>query len=296
MNIIFTLASVTQLIAIVFLLWVAVENSRSFTLSKNSEWVMQNLEFKETFKNIPPTFILLAFGLVLISTIFYLATGAVEMAWVVKNSGIIAVLLIGVGFNSLKEKKIASRIPEQTVRTATLQKRKIEHYVPKFLKILSISSAGIVVVFNVVSYLFAKITVAAFTFDMLFALFVFGICFGTITYMVRKKEPHIKELQPMSRENISENYRTFSVRIMVGALLVFSILLLIFTAVQWGNSTLFITPAVSNVYSWFGETVPRALLSKYLWDAILSLLSAGLFVYMGSHKSLQDYRSSKLFS
>jgi hypothetical protein len=86
MSIVFALSSVAQLVAIAFLLWVAIENSRAFTLSKNSEWLQGNPEFKEKFKKCSPAFILISFGTVLLATLFNVLNNSVQRQLLLRSN------------------------------------------------------------------------------------------------------------------------------------------------------------------------------------------------------------------
>ncbi len=296
MNILYTVAAVVQIIALWYLLQVAFENSRSFTLSKNSKWVSKNSDFLEKYRKPSGAFILIVLGALLSAVIFYLQTDALDMAWSVKNGGIIMSLFPLIIYALFKEKKIGSAIPDKTVRGASLQQRTFGDYIPKPVQILAISITVLTIALPIISFGMEKISISAMVFDLLFALFGYGVCYGTIINTIRKKEPHPSELKPFTTEDITENYRSFSVRLMIGAVFVFSLLSIAFVVAQWSGQTLIVTPAVSKVYGWFGETVPDALVSKYRWDAIISLLSSVLFMGMALSKPLQNYRSTKLYA
>ncbi len=296
MNIFYTVATVVQIIALWYLLQVAFENSRSFTLSKNSKWVSKNSDFLDKYRKPSGAFILITLGALLSAVIFYLQTDALDMAWSVKNGGILLSLFPLIIYSLIKEKKIGSGIPDKTVRVATLQQRTLSDYIPKPVQIMTIIVTILTVALPIISFGIQKISISAMVFDLLFALFGYGVCYGTVIHTLNKKEPHPSELKPFTTEDITENYRSFSIRIMIGAAFVFSLLSIAFIVAQWSGQTLILTPAVSKVYGWFGETVPDALVSKYRWDAIISLLSSVLFIGMALSKPLQNYRSTKLYA
>lgn len=294
MTLLYAFVSVVQFFAIAYLLMVALENFRAYTLMQNSEWLLKNSDFVSKYRKPSGLLIFLTYGVVL-AGFFSFIGNSLETAWIVKNGGILIALLVLTTIHTYREKMLEKQIPSSTIRIAVLEKRTIDSYVSKFHVRSAIAAPVALVMFILLSFSVGRISLSELTFDLLFASLVYGIAWGTIIHVVKKKEPHSKDLEKFSSESIIVNYRTFSVKLMIGAVFVFTLFMLIFTAVQWSDKVLFITPLYLKVYSWFGDTVPDVLISKYLWDVIVSLFSSFLFFYMGFHKSFQSYRSSKLF-
>lgn len=291
----YAVITVAQYAAIGYLLFIALENSRAYTLSKNSEWLIDNKEFLNRYKSNSAIFLVLSFALAA-GTVFYaLAVHSTELAWGVKNGAVFLILAIGSAFYSAKERKIAQEIPQPAIRIASLNKRNISSFIPKQVQITAVLFTAVTLLFILISAFTGKISLAELTFNLLFASLLYGICYVTIFHTVQKREPHPDELKPFSSEAIVVNYRTLSVQILTGAIFVCSILLIAFAAVQWGDKSLIITPIIQKCYGWFGETVPMELISKYEWDMGVSLLSCLLFISMGRSRTLQNYRSSKLY-
>ncbi len=295
MNIFYTIASIIQFIAIWYLLQVSYENSRSFTLAKNSKWVSHNSAFLNKHRKPSGIALLLTLGALLSIVIFYLQTNALDIAWTVKNGGILIATIALSFYGFVKEKKIKNDIPAKTVRIATLQQRTLGDYIPKQVQILSVVVAVVMLTLPIISFGLQKITISAMVFDLLFALFGYVLCFGTIINTVRKKEPHQSELKPFTTEEITVHHRAFSIRIMTVILFLYSLVIAAFIVTQWSGLTFIVTPAISNVYGWFGETVPDALLSKYHWDMVVSFCTSFLIIGAAKSKSLQNYRSTKLY-
>ncbi len=269
-----TIISVLQLAAMTAAVVASLQVNRKQTLSKNFEWVISNPQFARRYSD-PPLWPLFIAAFIVVAAVLYVtltASGTV-LLWT-KTGGIFGAMAVLVPLYYFLEKKIGDQIPLRENRSASFEKRRVSHYVPRqqlwFANSTTIAALSAFAVLLIAD----KISVGMCITYLINGIILYGILYGSMLLAVNEKTPHHIDTAIVTKEHVSENYRIFSVRLMTIVIMFISALMLTIAG-----------------FMWYGYILAD---SPFQLDMILSFLSIPLFLYIARCKAIRDIVTVKI--
>jgi hypothetical protein len=214
-----------------------------------------------------------------------------------KYEGIgLAVVGLTGAYYLIDNKQLSAKIPLRKERTASLTRRTLESYVRPSL-VLSVKAGALFVgVAIVVSFFIHRITLATLLYDMLFAGFTYFVIWAGIQLGLKEKIPHQNDISQVTKINVGENYRSFSMNLLIGMLFFITILTLFILGLQWFGLDIMHDGTKDALHRLLGEPVPvcRPVFNLLQWDIIYSILSTVLFIWIAKCRPFRDILSIKI--
>jgi hypothetical protein len=292
----FTILSFIQIAALLYLGIASIRINRMQTLSKNFEWVIQNRTFIEKY-HYPILWPLFVSAVVI---------GGIMIAGLLKQSsdlllwekyiGILSAFGITTVLYYIIEKRVSSKIPLRKERSASLVKRTLGYYVHPALVTISKGATLLVIGAEIAMLLFHGISRATLLIDLTNALFAYSMLFGGIYWALIEKIPHGNDISTVTKINVGENYRKFSLNLLSGMIVVVSLLFLFQLVLQWNGFDIAISSLKGPLSIFFGETSQqyKPIFTLFQWDMISSGLSIPLFIYIAHCKPFRDILAIKI--
>jgi hypothetical protein len=288
--------SCLQLAALLYLARASIRINRLQTLAKNLDWVAQNREFAE--KNGEPVYWpLIAAGIALFGTVIAgVLMGSMTFLINGKYAGIFGATAVLFGAYYLIDKQLAAKIPLRKERTASLARRTLESYVHPSLILGAKIGALFVACAIIASFFIHKITLATLVYDMLVAGLCYCIIGAGIQWGLKEEIPHQNDISQVTKINVGENYRYFSMNLLIGILFFITLFTLFLLGLQWFGFDIMHDRTKDALHRLLGEPVPvfRPVFTLQQWDIIYSVLSGLLFVVIAKSKPFRDILSIKI--
>jgi hypothetical protein len=291
-----TILSCLQIAALLYLAKGSIRINRLQTLAKNLDWVAQNKEFAE--KNGEPVYWpLIAIGIALYGIIVAsVLMGSMPFLINGKYTGIFGAVAILVGAYYLIDKQLSAKIPLRKERTASLTRRTLASYVHPSLILSAKIGALFAILAIIASFFIHKITLATLFYDTLIAGLCYCIIWAGIQWGLKEKIPHQNDISQVTKINVGENYRYFSMNLLIGMLLFITLFTLFLVGLQWFGFDIMHDRTKDALHRLLGEPVPafRPVFTLLQWDIIYSVLSSLLFIGIAKSKPFRDILSIKI--
>jgi hypothetical protein len=291
-----TILSCLQIAALLYFAVAAIRINRLKTLAKNLDWVAQNQEFAKE-NGEPVYWPLITVGIVLYGIII---AGVLigSMTFLLNGKYYVILIAASVLFGAyyLIDKQLSTKIPMRKERTASLIRRTLESYVRPSL-ILSAKTGALFVALAIIAAFFIhKITVATFLYDMLIEVFCYCAIWAAIHFGLEEKMPHENDIPLVTKINVGENYRRFSMNFLIGVLFFIIIFTLFLLGCQWFGFDIVRDPAKEALHRLLGEAIPacRPVFTLQQWDIIYSMMTSILCIVMVKSKPFRDILSIKI--
>ena len=291
-----TILSILQISALLYLGFAAIRINRLKTLAKNLDWVAQNNEFSG--KNGEPVYWpVIIMGIFLYGIIIAgVHRGSMNILLNGKYYGILVAASVLFGVYYLIDKQLSAKIPLRKERTASLIRRTLESYVSPSLILSTRIGALVVALAIIASFSLHKITVATLLYDMLIGGFCYCAIWVAIYFGLKEKIPHENDITSVTKINVGENYRRFSMNFLIGILFYIILFTLFLLGCQWFGFDIVRDPAKEALQRLLGEPIPvcRPVFTLRQWDMIYSILTSLLCVAMVKSKPFRDILSIKI--
>jgi hypothetical protein len=291
-----TIFSCLQIAALIYLAAASIRINRLQTLAKNLDWVIQNPQFIKN-NSEPVYWPLIAMGIVLFGIIIASSLmDSIADSMKIKYLGILIATSVLYGAYYLIYTKLSEKIPLRKERTASLSRRTLQSYVRPSLILTAKAGAMFVVLAIIISFVMHKISLALLIYDI--SVMGVGYCLIWVGILLGLKEkiPHENDISQVTIINVGENYRMFSMNLLIGMLFFFSLFTLFHLGLQWFGLDITRDITKETLYRLLGEPIPvfRPVFTLQQWDIISSVLSSILFIIMVKSKPFRDILSIKI--
>lgn len=270
---------------------------RKQTLAKNMDWVLANPDFLRRHLRAPlwPLLTLTLLGMVVVAFGFW-SLPALQAAYL-KNGAILVVVGILCAMHAVQEGRIAQAIPKPDRRSASLRPRSMENYAPKGLRWSADVALLLVCLGAVAAWISGAVTmafVAAFAISI--ATLVASVGWGRWAAL-SEKSPHFQQVRRITDKDLSENYRRFSLQLLLALQLGIVVLLAAQLFAQLAGWQLVQNPLQEWLRGAFGEGPTHPVLVRYEhYDAVVSILAAILVAWLPWTSAFEDIRRIDLAS
>lgn len=270
---------------------------RKQTLAKNMDWVLEHPDFLHRHLRAP-IWPLLALTLLCMAVVafgfgglpaqeaVYLKTGAILLA-----AGILCAV------HSLQEKRIAGTIPKPDRRSASLRPRNMAAYAPKVLRWAADAALLLLCLGAAVAWISGAVAASfAVAFGVSVVVLASSVGWGRWAAL-SEKSPHFQQVRRITDKDLSENYRRFSLQLLLALQLGIALILAAQLGAQLAGWQLVHNPLQDWLRGVFGETATLPVLVRYeYYDAVVSILAAGLVAWLPLTSAFRDIRRIDLAS
>jgi hypothetical protein len=144
------------------------------------------------------------------------------------------------------------------------------------------STAGTFVIIGA-SFVLNKISFPMFICYIACAIVSFGLTWFGIVQALKEKIPYVNDISMVTRVDLGENFRSFSLSLQIGMIYFFSLLLVFMTVIQWFGYVVAVGPYFNEFYAFFGEKSPQ-----------LKPVFSALFIVLVHCRQLKNITSIRL--
>ncbi len=264
---------------------------RKQTLAKNMEWVLDHPDFLQRHLRAP-LWPLLALTLLCMAVVA-LGFGGLPVleAVYLKNGAILVAAGILCAVHSVQEKRIADTIPKPGRRSASLRPRNMAAYAPKLLRWAADVALLLLCLGAATAWISGAVTMSfAVAFGVSVAVLALSVGWGRWAAL-SEKSPHFQQVRRITDKDLSENYRRFSLQLLLALQLGVALILAAQLGAQLAGWQLVHNPFQDWLRGVFGETATLPVLVRYEhYDAAVSILAAGLTAWLPWTSAFRDIR------
>lgn len=270
---------------------------RKQTLAKNMDWVLEHPDFLHRHLRAP-RWPLLALTFLCMAVVALGSGGLPEPEAVhLKNGAILLAAGILCAVHAVQEKRIADTIPKPDRRSASLRPRNMDAYAPMALRWAADAALLLLCLGATVAWTSEAVTTSfAVAFGGSAVVLASSVGWGRWA-VLSEKSPHFQQVRRITDKDLSENYRRFSLQLLLALQLGIALILAAQLGAQLAGWQLVHNPLQDWLRGVFGETATLPVLVRYEhYDAVVSILAAGLVAWLPLTSAFRDIRRIDLAS